>query len=260
MGNSKIVYYGETLIDLTGDTVTEEKLLKGITAHDKSGTLITGTFEAADPYAVIAVAYPSGSICTCTDGTKTLSLKDTSGQGFFLIPYAATWTVTASDGTNTKFESVEITSEGQSVSVTLSYELLLFNGGVVEPWTVISAKPTATISDTIYLYASDPDTPVVSAVRTTNQIDLSGYSELKYTVTENKMEKNAFMCVTSSTKAPITAGIPNTVTSSVVAYGQPSSTGTYSVDISSVTGSYYISLAEGHYSTSGLRVSKVWLE
>lgn len=133
MGNSKIVYYGETLIDLTGDTVTEEKLLKGITAHDKSGTLITGTFEAADPYAVIAVAYPSGSICTCTDGTKTLSLKDTSGQGFFLIPYAATWTVTASDGTNTKFENVEITSEGQSVSVTLSYQLIAFDNGVIAP-------------------------------------------------------------------------------------------------------------------------------
>ena len=260
MGNSKIVYYGETLIDLTGDTVTEEKLLKGITAHDKSGTLITGTFEAADPYAVIAVAYPSGSICTCTDGTKTLSLKDTSGQGFFLIPYAATWTVTASDGTNTKFENVEITSEGQSVSVTLSYQLILFDGGVVVPWKVIQAKPTATISDTIYLYASDPETAVVSAVRTTNKINLSGYSMLKYTVTQNVNPEAAFMCVTSSTSAPISAGLSNVVTSAVTAYGQPTATGTYSVDVSTINAEYYISLAAGHYPTSGLRISKVWLE
>lgn len=43
MGNSKIVYYGETLIDLTGDTVEAAKLLKGVTAHDKAGNEIVGT-------------------------------------------------------------------------------------------------------------------------------------------------------------------------------------------------------------------------
>lgn len=43
MANNKIVYYGETLIDLTADTVTPETLTEGITAHNKSGELITGT-------------------------------------------------------------------------------------------------------------------------------------------------------------------------------------------------------------------------
>lgn len=81
----------------------------------------------AKAFAVIGVTYPAGSVCTCSDGTKTLSLKDTGGQGFFLIPYAGTWIVTATDGTNTKTESVEITSEGQSVSVALSYELVIFD-------------------------------------------------------------------------------------------------------------------------------------
>lgn len=212
------------------------------------------------PYAVIGVTYPAGSTCTCTDGTKTLTLKNTSGQGIFIIPYAATWTVTASDGTNTKSQSVEITTEGQSVSVTLSYELILFDSGVVVPWKVIQAKPTATISDTIYLYAADPTTPVVSAVRTTNKINLSGYSVLKYTVTQNVNPETAFMCVTSSTSAPINAGITNTVTSAVVAYGQPTATGTYSVDVSEVQGEHYVSIAEGHYPKSGLTISKVWLE
>lgn len=41
--NNKIVYGGEVLIDLTGDTVTPDKLASGITAHDKSGAPITGT-------------------------------------------------------------------------------------------------------------------------------------------------------------------------------------------------------------------------
>lgn len=40
---SKVVYFGETLIDLTNDTVEPSKLLKGFTAHDKSGAPITGT-------------------------------------------------------------------------------------------------------------------------------------------------------------------------------------------------------------------------
>lgn len=70
-------------------------------------------------FAVISVTYPEGSTCTCTDGTKTLKLKNTSGQGVFWIPYAGTWTVTATKGTATKSKSVEITSEGQSISITL---------------------------------------------------------------------------------------------------------------------------------------------
>ena len=40
---NKIIFGGETLIDLTGDTVEEGKLLSGITAHDKTGEIITGT-------------------------------------------------------------------------------------------------------------------------------------------------------------------------------------------------------------------------
>lgn len=39
---NKIIYGGRTLIDLTSDTVTVDKLLKGYTAHDKSGAIITG--------------------------------------------------------------------------------------------------------------------------------------------------------------------------------------------------------------------------
>lgn len=40
---NKVIYGGQTLIDLTGDTVSKEKLLSGTTAHDKSGAKISGT-------------------------------------------------------------------------------------------------------------------------------------------------------------------------------------------------------------------------
>lgn len=40
---NKIVYGNQTLIDLTQDTITADKLLVGYTAHDASGAPITGT-------------------------------------------------------------------------------------------------------------------------------------------------------------------------------------------------------------------------
>lgn len=43
MAKNKIIYGGTVLIDLTADTVTADKLAEGITAHDKSGDIITGT-------------------------------------------------------------------------------------------------------------------------------------------------------------------------------------------------------------------------
>lgn len=43
MANSKVVYGGRTLIDLTADTVKADKVLKGYTAHGADGEGITGT-------------------------------------------------------------------------------------------------------------------------------------------------------------------------------------------------------------------------
>lgn len=40
---NKVIYGGETIIDLTADTVTAGDLIAGVTAHDKSGAAITGT-------------------------------------------------------------------------------------------------------------------------------------------------------------------------------------------------------------------------
>lgn len=43
MARNKIIYNGETLIDLTADTVTKEDVASGVTFHDKSGAVLTGT-------------------------------------------------------------------------------------------------------------------------------------------------------------------------------------------------------------------------
>lgn len=48
MAVNKVVLSGETLIDLTADTVTPETLLSGTTAHSPSGEAITGSYEPLD--------------------------------------------------------------------------------------------------------------------------------------------------------------------------------------------------------------------
>ena len=42
---SKVIYDGETIIDLTHDTVTETALFKNYTAHAADGRKITGILE-----------------------------------------------------------------------------------------------------------------------------------------------------------------------------------------------------------------------
>ena len=47
MAVNKVEYNGNVLIDLTGDTITPDKLVKGITAHNSKGEAITGTHECS---------------------------------------------------------------------------------------------------------------------------------------------------------------------------------------------------------------------
>lgn len=95
--NSKIVFYGETLMDLTGDNVTADKLLSGTTAHDKTGAPVTGTctFDAdtTDATATAAeilvgkTAYKNGQKVTGTMPNKgAVALKVTQKGTPVTIP------------------------------------------------------------------------------------------------------------------------------------------------------------------------------
>lgn len=42
---NKVVYGDKVLIDLTADTVTSGKMIKGTTAHAKDGSVIEGTAD-----------------------------------------------------------------------------------------------------------------------------------------------------------------------------------------------------------------------
>jgi len=100
MAVSKVIFGGDVLIDLTADTITADKLLKGSTAHGADGEVINGacTFDAdtSDATAVATeilsgkTAYNKGNKVTGTmknNGavTGTITTKDeqyTVPQGF----------------------------------------------------------------------------------------------------------------------------------------------------------------------------------
>lgn len=86
MAINKVIYGGNTLIDLTSDTVTPETLLVGKKAHDKSGAVIEGecTYDADTKDATAAeseilagkIAYVAGSKRTGTMANNGSFSKD----------------------------------------------------------------------------------------------------------------------------------------------------------------------------------------
>lgn len=98
MGVSKVVYGGEVLIDLTADTITKEKLLKGYTAHDAAGNLITGecTFDADTQDATATEAEILKDKIAYNKGQKIIGTMPNNGavegtiatkDGVYQIPY-----------------------------------------------------------------------------------------------------------------------------------------------------------------------------
>lgn len=97
MAVSKVIYGGTTLIDLTTDTVTADKLLTGITAHGKDGELIRGTcsFDANTQDATASAseiltgktAYNKGAKITGTmKNNGSVSGKITTKAGKYTVP------------------------------------------------------------------------------------------------------------------------------------------------------------------------------
>ena len=202
-------------------------------------------------YAVIGVTYPAGSTCTCTNGSKTLTAKDTTGKALFVIPSSGTWTVEAVKGSKSTSKAVSITAEGQVEIVTLIFDLILFDGG---DNTSVTGGWAYTITDEGY------GTPNVRGDNLTVGTTLywlpgrswnAGGTDQKsrsgYAHTKNKIDVtnyNTITAVSNYAEGHLTVGNASVALK----------VGTVSLDISALTGSYEVRLGD---TVSGDACSKV---
>ena len=157
---NKLVVGNETKFDLTADTVTADKLLKDITAHDKSGAPITGTctYDADTQDATAAVAeilegktaYARGTKLTGTmpnkgavsgtiatkdaytipmgfhDGSGTVSIDATESAKLIGGNIKSGVTILGVEGT---FSGESVTAQTKSVTPTMSAQTVLPDEG-----------------------------------------------------------------------------------------------------------------------------------
>ena len=110
MSVNKVVYGTTVLVDLTEDTVTADTLLKGATAHNAAGELITGTASGGISL-TITVTVDSGATVTATKGDLSVTGVSENGTCVLTVPEAGTWTVTATKDGMTVSTTVNITNE-----------------------------------------------------------------------------------------------------------------------------------------------------
>ena len=246
-----------------------------------NGQTATKTIEITADYAItiaffsatINITYPANSNCVVTNAGGQTVASDTNTTSSTktwtaIVSATGTYTVTATatdSSGKSKSQSVEITSDGQSASVTLSYELILFDNGVVSGYAWDSSKSSyggAKVSDgLINLWGTTWDNNISfqsgwGEIGISSAIGLSDYSALK--VHLNKIDgANG----TATIQVGTTALGDNTATKTVTLTAGT----TTSLDISSITGSKYISLYAqsntGAYGNHiGVSFDKVWLE
>lgn len=77
--------------------------------------------------ATINVTYPAGAKCTCSDGITTYTASDADGSWTITVPRAGIWTIKATRDSSSVVETVEITEDGQNVSVTCEFFISYIN-------------------------------------------------------------------------------------------------------------------------------------
>lgn len=235
---------------------------------------LMGNSSVTKAAGVIRVSYPANStlVVKGTSSGKQFA-KDTNTTSsakayIFLAPIGdASYTLTATNTAGKTVSKKVYVAKDQVQSVVLAYELVLFNNGVVSGYAwdssnVGSGYGDAKVSDgLIYLYGHTWDNNISlqsgwGEIGISSAIDLSDYSTLKV-----RLKKIDSADGTAKIQVGTTASGDNIATKKVTLTAGT----TTSLDISSITGSKYISLyAQSDTSTFENMIKayfdKVWLE
>lgn len=180
--------------------------------------------------ATIAITYPAGSTCTCSDGSTTLTAPDTSGTWTCTVPNAGKWTVASTNGDKSKSADVVITTDGQTESVTLQYITYLFKDG--ETYDSLTGGWNGKVDTDKQALRLAPAAGLTANAYTKNKTDMTDYSTLSAKTDPNVSGVSLTLYIEDSFNAstPVASAKLNTTSEEV------------SIDISSITGSHYIRL------------------
>lgn len=175
MAVNEVIFNGETLIDLTSDTVDENSLLEGYTAHGKDGNIVVGKLqipsnsgitEETDPVFTASAAHgitqeninswtalaTSSSSALTAGSTKFTSTSDFKAYkrgtcGMFVIRNGVTSSQWSSGSTYT----IAVLPSGYRPLASMSKDVLLNSGGSRGHLTInsngnITIVPRANIS------------------------------------------------------------------------------------------------------------------
>lgn len=254
-----------------------------VTMTNSTGLTATRIVEITADYtltiayfsATISITYPAQSTCVIKNSSGTQVASDTntgtSAKAWTTTVDASgtyTITATATDGSGkTKSTTVSITTDGQSESVTLTFEMILFDNGIIGDikWDASKVDDatycTNSVADVIWLSGIVYDNGLVfvapSATRgISSAIDLTNYNKVNVRVKQ-------VLSNTGTAKIYVgTSALGDQIATANIALtdGQISS-----LDISSVTESKYISIyvrpTDGTYGNKiDVKFDKVWLE
>ena len=271
MAFDKIIDSAQLESDLT--SVAAAIRAKGATADPLSFpagfvSAVNNIFTSS-AFGYIVASFPTTAVsCTCSSGGTVLQADAAGlarGQFVFEVPAAGTWTVTISNGTDTKSESVSITTAGQAEKVTLAYwSGELYDAGnqytdITGGWIRHGTGGTVTFNDD-NIYLEDASAYVHAAVDTTNAVDLTDYATLKVTATttDKRWMLGKVILYTKDTAGKETIAASASLDSS-------STETVTSLDVSALSGAYYVRIQSSgtnssYYIVGKFNVTKVKLE
>ena len=221
--------------------------------------------------ASIVVTYPAGSTCTCTLGSRVLTAKDTSGRWVFGLPSTGNWVVKAVKDSKSTSKTVSITAEGQSESVELVYEFVLYDNGIMQNGGVVKSidhestygSNSAVVNDGFLYISVANNLTLANGFRSVNAISGGKYSTLKVRV--SNVSGNAyFRLAAKKTSDPYNYTGENSSDEYAVLNKTSFTDGEYALDISAVKESAYYGAwiwgKNGDHVEGSCHILRLWLE